>query len=80
MQPVNPPPRRTCGRIVNISSICGRMMLPMAGPYAASKFAREAIGDSMRLQLSPHGVSVNSIERAASPFRSGRRLNRACSA
>ena len=39
------------GRIVNISSLAGRAALPFLGPYAASKFALEAISDSLRREL-----------------------------
>jgi NAD(P)-dependent dehydrogenase (short-subunit alcohol dehydrogenase family) len=54
--------RRGRGRIVNISSIGGRVALPMAGPYAASKFALEAISDSLRREVGRHGVDVIVIE------------------
>ncbi len=40
--------RRANGRIVNISSISGRVALPLYGPYAASKYALEALSDSLR--------------------------------
>jgi NAD(P)-dependent dehydrogenase (short-subunit alcohol dehydrogenase family) len=40
--------RRNNGRIVNVSSISGRMALPLYGPYAASKYALEAVSDSLR--------------------------------
>jgi len=36
------------GRIVNVSSIGGRLALPLVGAYNASKFALEAISDSLR--------------------------------
>ncbi len=54
--------RRGGGRIVNISSIGGRVALPMAGPYASSKFALEAISDSLRREVGRHGVEVIVVE------------------
>jgi len=39
------------GRIVNVSSIGGRMALPLAGPYNASKFGLEGASDSLRQEL-----------------------------
>jgi NAD(P)-dependent dehydrogenase (short-subunit alcohol dehydrogenase family) len=53
------------GRIVNMSSIGGRMALPLFGPYAASKYALEAMGDALRRELRPHGVQVVAIEPGA---------------
>ena len=50
------------GRIVNVSSIGGRFALPLVAPYAASKYALEAISDSLRRELLPHGVDVIVIE------------------
>ena len=50
------------GRIVNISSLAGRAALPFLGPYAASKFALEAISDSLRRELWPFGIDVIVIE------------------
>jgi NAD(P)-dependent dehydrogenase (short-subunit alcohol dehydrogenase family) len=46
------------GRIVNMGSIAGRVALPLMGPYAASKYALEAISDALRRELRPHGVHV----------------------
>ena len=53
------------GRIVNVSSIGGRFALPMVGPYAASKYALEAVSDSLRRELRPWGVHVALIEPGA---------------
>jgi NAD(P)-dependent dehydrogenase (short-subunit alcohol dehydrogenase family) len=50
------------GRVVNISSISGRAALPMIGPYSASKFALEAMTDTLRREVGPQGVRVVSIE------------------
>ena len=57
-----PAPRAGRGRIVNVSSIGGRLALPLVGAYAASKFALEGISDSLRRELVPHGVDVILIE------------------
>ena len=57
--------RKARGRIVNMGSISGRMALPFLGPYAASKFALEAITDSLRLELLPWGITVSIIEPGA---------------
>jgi NAD(P)-dependent dehydrogenase (short-subunit alcohol dehydrogenase family) len=54
--------RKGRGRIVNVSSIGGRIALPFAGPYAASKFGIEAVSDSLRRELRPWGIEVSVIE------------------
>lgn len=54
--------RQARGRIVNISSVSGRIALPFGGPYSASKFALEALSDSLRRELLPSGVRVVVIE------------------
>jgi NAD(P)-dependent dehydrogenase (short-subunit alcohol dehydrogenase family) len=50
------------GRVVNMSSIGGRSALPLFGPYAASKFALEAMSDSLRREVRTLGVEVVAIE------------------
>jgi NAD(P)-dependent dehydrogenase (short-subunit alcohol dehydrogenase family) len=50
------------GRIVNVSSIGGRIALPLAGPYAASKFALEAVSDTLRRETRGQGIEVVLIE------------------
>jgi NAD(P)-dependent dehydrogenase (short-subunit alcohol dehydrogenase family) len=54
--------RRSRGRIVNMSSIGGRVAQPFAGPYVTSKFALEAINDVLRLELLEWGIDVIAIE------------------
>jgi NAD(P)-dependent dehydrogenase (short-subunit alcohol dehydrogenase family) len=53
--------RQTHGRIVNISSMNGTMALPMVGAYSASKFALEALCDTLRVELRPWRISVSLI-------------------
>jgi NADP-dependent 3-hydroxy acid dehydrogenase YdfG len=50
------------GRIVNISSVAGRVTMPGAGAYAASKYAVEAISDALRFEVRGFGVQVIVIE------------------
>ena len=49
------------GRIINVSSITARVVIPFSGWYAASKFALEALNDALRLELHPFGIRVVSI-------------------
>jgi NAD(P)-dependent dehydrogenase (short-subunit alcohol dehydrogenase family) len=53
---------RARGRLVNMSSIGGRVANPLFAPYSATKFALEAIGDSLRREVAAHGVRVVTIE------------------
>ena len=54
--------KRSPGRVVNISSISGKIALPFFGAYAASKFALEAMSDSLRRELNLYGIDVILIE------------------
>ncbi|MFZ5832079.1 MAG: SDR family oxidoreductase [Planctomycetota bacterium] len=54
--------RRARGRVVNIGSANGAISPPFLGPYAASKHAMEAIGDSLRVELKPWGIEVSIVE------------------
>ena len=61
-QALLPALRRAQGRIVLMGSIGGKSALPFMGPYASSKFALEAIADSLRVELRTFGVSVSIVE------------------
>jgi len=50
------------GRIVNISSVVGRLSLPFMGIYSASKFALEAVSDALRVELSQDRISISLVE------------------
>ncbi|HZO13890.1 MAG TPA: SDR family oxidoreductase [Polyangiaceae bacterium] len=50
------------GRILNVSSIGGRVTFPMMGVYHASKYALEALSDALRMELAPFGLDVVLIE------------------
>jgi NAD(P)-dependent dehydrogenase (short-subunit alcohol dehydrogenase family) len=54
--------RAARGRIVNMSSIGGKVAVPLLGAYAASKFAIEGFSDSLRRELRPWGIHVAVIE------------------
>jgi NAD(P)-dependent dehydrogenase (short-subunit alcohol dehydrogenase family) len=54
--------RESRGRIVNMSSVGGRVAQPFLAPYSGSKFALEAISDAMRRELLPWGVHVALVE------------------
>jgi len=54
--------RQGWGRIINISSVLGRISLPFMGSYAATKFAMEALSDALRVELFGSGIAVSLIE------------------
>jgi NAD(P)-dependent dehydrogenase (short-subunit alcohol dehydrogenase family) len=53
---------RADGRIVNVSSVAGRISLPLMGWYCASKHGLEAITDALRMEVAPYGVRVSLVE------------------
>lgn len=50
------------GRIINISSLGGRVAFPAGGMYSASKFALEALSDVLRMELGAFNIKVSVIE------------------
>ena len=63
-QAVLPRLRESRGRVVFISSVNGRISMPMLGPYCASKFALEAAVDALRLEVKAWGIPVVLVEPA----------------
>jgi NAD(P)-dependent dehydrogenase (short-subunit alcohol dehydrogenase family) len=53
---------RGSGVIVNVSSVQGRVATPLAGPYAASKYALEAISESLHYEVGHFGIRMVVIE------------------
>ena len=50
------------GRIINVSSIAGRVATPLMGWYCASKHGLEAMSDALRMEVAPYGVKVVLVE------------------
>ncbi len=50
------------GRIVNVSSLAGKVSVPLMGAYCASKFALEAFSDALRAEVKPAGIRVVLVE------------------
>lgn len=53
------------GRIVNVGSIGGRIVLPIHGAYSASKFGMEALSDALRLELRQWSIPVSLVDPGA---------------
>lgn len=54
--------RKSHGRVVNVSSILGRIPDPFLGAYSITKFALEAYSDILRFEMIPFNVKVSMIE------------------
>jgi NAD(P)-dependent dehydrogenase (short-subunit alcohol dehydrogenase family) len=67
---------RRSGRIVNVSSLGGRVSVPFQGIYCASKFAVEAYTEALRMEVRPFGIGVAMIEPGdyATGFTAQRRM------
>jgi NAD(P)-dependent dehydrogenase (short-subunit alcohol dehydrogenase family) len=61
-QALIPALRRAGGRLLLVSSIGGRITTPYMSPYCASKYALEAVGDSLRVELARSHIQVALIE------------------
>ncbi len=53
---------RRAGRIINVSSVGGRITLPFFGVYNSTKYAVESLSDALRYELRPFGIDVSLIE------------------
>ncbi|KKB74393.1 MULTISPECIES: SDR family oxidoreductase [Bacillus] len=56
-------------KIINVSSISGRIAFPAFSPYASSKHAVEGFSESLRLELRPFGIDVAVVEPGS--YRTG---------
>lgn len=50
------------GRIINVSSLAGRIGFPLSSAYVSSKFALEGLVESLRYEVQPFGIHVSLIE------------------
>ena len=63
IQEVGPTMRKQgSGKIINISSVAGRIGFPASPAYISSKFALEGLSECLRLEMAPFGVDVIIIE------------------
>jgi NAD(P)-dependent dehydrogenase (short-subunit alcohol dehydrogenase family) len=56
--------RRGSGKIIFVSSVLGRLTIPLIGAYAQSKWALEAIAETLALEVGPLGIEVSLLEPA----------------
>jgi NAD(P)-dependent dehydrogenase (short-subunit alcohol dehydrogenase family) len=65
------------GTIVNVSSVAGKVTVPFAGAYSASKHALESISDALRVELAPWRIRVVVVEPGPIATRFGERTREA---
>jgi NAD(P)-dependent dehydrogenase (short-subunit alcohol dehydrogenase family) len=65
--------KQQSGRIINVSSVAGKLGIPFAAPYCASKHALEAMSDALRVEVSPFGIRVVLVEPGPVETRFGDR-------
>jgi NAD(P)-dependent dehydrogenase (short-subunit alcohol dehydrogenase family) len=53
---------RQCGCIINVSSVAGRIALPSASAYCASKFAMEAMSEALAGEVKAHNIRIAIVE------------------
>jgi len=63
------------GRIIIISSIAGKLVIPYLGTYAMTKFALEGAGEALRQELRSHNISVSLIEPGSIDTGFNERMN-----
>jgi NAD(P)-dependent dehydrogenase (short-subunit alcohol dehydrogenase family) len=72
--------RQRAGTIVNISSLAGRIGLPLNSPYVSSKFALEGLSESMAYEIEQFGIKVVLVEpgyiktNVANSFKTGKNV------
>ena len=66
------------GHIINVSSVVGKRALPKVGGYCASKFALNALSDSLRVEVAKRGIAVTSVQpgTTSTAFRDNARRTR----
>ena len=64
---------RGSGHLVFVSSIQGRLVLPIIGPYAASKWALEALAETLAIETGHFGVRVSIVQPGAVSSGGGER-------
>jgi NAD(P)-dependent dehydrogenase (short-subunit alcohol dehydrogenase family) len=65
--------QRGSGKLIFISSIQGRIAIPLIGPYAASKWALEAIAETLAIETGHFGISVHLLQPGAVSSGGGER-------
>lgn len=70
IQAAVPHMKKQGGTIINISSVAGKVALPWMGAYCSSKFALNALSNSLRMELKPEGIHVLTVcpGRVKTPF------------